>query len=71
MSQFRYLTAIVYTAKKEPGTKSQFLKYRNIKNTEKSRASFINSMKKKFASAEHVNFYDRETEEFFLQVEIV
>lgn len=67
----KYLTAICYTTKKEPGTQGQFLKYHNIADTDKEKSKFINKMKGKFPSLEYVNWYCKTTGEKRGQTKVI
>lgn len=58
----RYLTAIIYT--REPQINGrQFLKYRNIPTWEPKKSEFL-AFAAKFPTAEHVNFYEKDTKKF-------
>ena len=55
------LTAIVYV----PGDEIEFKKYRhNLKNTQYYISKFCDDMKKKFAKAEYINFYYKQSGQF-------
>jgi hypothetical protein len=56
------LSAIVFV---KDGNKEQFLKYRNIGNTQHKKNQFILMIKRKFPDAKHINWY-RKSDKVFL-----
>lgn len=58
----RLLTAIVHTSEPQINGK-QFLKYRNISDTETARRKFI-KFAAGFPGAQYVNWYDRFTKQY-------
>lgn len=69
----KYMTAIIYTAVQEPGTKGQFLKYHNAaKNDPASIGYFCNWARKRFPSAQYINFYSQDgNNEFKMQKQLI
>lgn len=59
----KLFTAIVYTTEKQPVTDNEFLKYRNIKNSEQALQKFY-AFAAKFPGAWYVNLYDKHTRAF-------
>lgn len=64
----RYFNCIVFCAEKEGRKATNFLKYHGIKNTDRHKGKFLSFVKKKFPSAQHVNFYDKETKSFIEKI---
>ena len=63
----RIMDAIIYCSIPQPVTGNQFLKYRNISDTDAAKGRFL-KFAAKFAGAEYVNFYDKHTRAFIERI---
>jgi hypothetical protein len=66
MSNLKQLTAIVYCSVPQVNG-NNFLKYRNISDTDKAKGKFL-LFAAKFPGAEYVNWYDKKTKAFIERV---
>lgn len=68
--QTKYFNCIIYCSEKEGRAQTHFLKYHSIKNTDRHKGEFLAFAKKKFASAQYVNFYDKVTKQFVERIHL-
>ena len=62
--QVKYFNCIVYCSEREGKKQTNFLKYHGIKNNQLKIANFLQFVKSNFKSAQHVNFYNKETAQY-------
>jgi hypothetical protein len=62
--KIEYYNAIVYCSEKEGRLQQHFLKFHSIKNNQHRVGKFLDFVKNKFPSAQHVNFYDKANRQF-------